>query len=164
MGGFTRLALLSLTAIALVACGGEPASPTPAPATQYRAPISQAGATQGPATVTGAPVPTLSPTPSRDSGGTPATPQPSPTEAKPGLVTAGVAVTGLPPTPVPTAAATPTQPPAETQAPTAREQPASPEKAAHPFVLPSAPRGDLVSLESYIGQKNVVLVFYRGFW
>ena len=73
-------------------------------------------------------------------------------------------VTGLPPTPVPTAAAPPPQPPAETQAPTATEQPASPEKAAHPFVLPSAPRGDLVSLESYVGQKNVVLVFYRGFW
>ena len=31
------------------------------------------------------------------------------------------------------------------------------------FTLPSA-SGDEVSLESFAGDKNVVLVFYRGFW
>ena len=31
------------------------------------------------------------------------------------------------------------------------------------FTLPSA-SGDEVSLDSFAGDKNVVLVFYRGFW
>lgn len=31
------------------------------------------------------------------------------------------------------------------------------------FTLPSA-SGDQVSLDSYAGKNNVVLVFYRGFW
>ena len=31
------------------------------------------------------------------------------------------------------------------------------------FTLPSA-AGESVSLESFAGDKNVVLVFYRGFW
>ena len=31
------------------------------------------------------------------------------------------------------------------------------------FTLPSA-QGDSVSLESFAGDRNVVLVFYRGFW
>ena len=33
----------------------------------------------------------------------------------------------------------------------------------HPFMLPSA-SGEVVSLESYVGKSNVVLVFYQGFW
>ena len=32
------------------------------------------------------------------------------------------------------------------------------------FTLPNARDGMQVSLESYRGDKNVVLVFYRGFW
>jgi len=36
-------------------------------------------------------------------------------------------------------------------------------EAAHGFTLPSGLNGD-VSLESYAGEQNVVLVFYRGFW
>ena len=43
-------------------------------------------------------------------------------------------------------------------------EPAPPENAAHLFTLPNAQDGMQVSLESYRGQKNVVLVFYRGFW
>ena len=31
------------------------------------------------------------------------------------------------------------------------------------FTLPSA-RGDMFALDSFVGDKNVVLVFYRGFW
>ncbi len=34
---------------------------------------------------------------------------------------------------------------------------------AHKFELTNA-RGETVSLASYAGDKNVVLVFYRGFW
>lgn len=36
-------------------------------------------------------------------------------------------------------------------------------ETAYPFTLPSAPDGS-VSLDSYAGERNVVLVFYRGFW
>ncbi len=45
--------------------------------------------------------------------------------------------------------------------PSARET--LPAETAYPFTLPSAPDGD-VSLASYAGERNVVLVFYRGFW
>ena len=34
----------------------------------------------------------------------------------------------------------------------------------HDFTLPNAQGGPAVQLSSYIGQKNVVLVFYRAFW
>ena len=36
-------------------------------------------------------------------------------------------------------------------------------EAAYPFTLPSAQEGS-VSLASFAGEQNVVLVFYRGFW
>jgi hypothetical protein len=38
-----------------------------------------------------------------------------------------------------------------------------PAEAAHTFTHPSGLEGDL-SLDSYAGEQNVVLVFYRGFW
>ena len=51
-----------------------------------------------------------------------------------------------------------------TGATTARtEAPASSAKLAPTFELPNA-AGETVSLASYAGDKNVVLVFYRGFW
>ena len=40
---------------------------------------------------------------------------------------------------------------------------ALPAESAHPFTLPSGLNGE-VSLDSYAGERNVVLVFYRGFW
>jgi len=39
----------------------------------------------------------------------------------------------------------------------------APPTRAFPFELPSA-SGDTVSLESYVGDKNLVSVFYRAFW
>ena len=36
-------------------------------------------------------------------------------------------------------------------------------ETAYRFTLPSVPDGS-VSLDSYAGERNVVLVFYRGFW
>ncbi len=36
-------------------------------------------------------------------------------------------------------------------------------EAANRFTLPSGLEGD-VSLDSYAGERNVILVFYRGFW
>lgn len=41
--------------------------------------------------------------------------------------------------------------------------PATSAKLAPTFELPNA-AGETVSLASYTGDKNVVLVFYRGFW
>ena len=51
-----------------------------------------------------------------------------------------------------------------TGATTARtEAPAPSAKLAPTFELPNA-AGETISLASYAGDKNVVLVFYRGFW
>lgn len=61
-----------------------------------------------------------------------------------------------PPTTIPaTAASDPSQ--ADTQ------EPASDAMLAAAFELPSGTGGN-VSLASFAGDKNVVLVFYRGFW
>ena len=70
----------------------------------------------------------------------------------------------------PTAAPEPTAPQA-TAAPatqsegqsTSTEAAAPSAKLAPAFELPNA-AGETVSLASYAGDKNVVLVFYRGFW
>lgn len=53
--------------------------------------------------------------------------------------------------------------PAATIQPSAAAEtpPAAP--VAPPFALPNA-AGETVSLASYAGRSNVVLVFYRGFW
>jgi len=71
--------------------------------------------------------------------------------------------------PAPTAA-TPDPTPELISVPTAEPEPLplvaygnDIDKAAHPFMLPSA-LGQEYSLESFRGDKNVVLVFYRAFW
>lgn len=53
-------------------------------------------------------------------------------------------------------------PPAATSE-AATGMPEAPAKLAPTFELPNA-AGETVSLASYAGEKNVVLVFYRGFW
>ena len=53
--------------------------------------------------------------------------------------------------------------PEATAAPPATEAPATAAKLAPTFELPNA-AGETISLASYAGDKNVVLVFYRGFW
>ena len=45
----------------------------------------------------------------------------------------------------------------------ASDEPELPGDVAPKFTLPSA-TGESVSLASFAGDKNVVLVFYRGFW
>ena len=79
------------------------------------------------------------------------------------LAVAGLAACGAAAEP-PTAAPEPTAPQATT-APTASEGDQAPPAGmlAPTFELPNA-AGDTVSLASYAGDKNVVLVFYRGFW
>ena len=61
-------------------------------------------------------------------------------------------------TAVPAATAVASEP-----APAATEAPAAAAMLAPTFELPNA-MGETVSLASYAGDKNVVLVFYRGFW
>ena len=53
--------------------------------------------------------------------------------------------------------------PAGNSSSNATEDPQPQGKIAPKFTLPSA-AGDSVSLDSFAGDKNVVLVFYRGFW
>ncbi len=50
-----------------------------------------------------------------------------------------------------------------TAASAAADTPPAQLRAAPTFELPNA-KGETVSLASYAGDKNVVLVFYRGFW
>jgi peroxiredoxin len=49
-------------------------------------------------------------------------------------------------------------PPAKTPAPTELGP------GLHDFTLPNAQGGPATQLSSYIGKKNVVMVFYRAFW
>ena len=65
------------------------------------------------------------------------------------------------------------QPATDAPQPTASQATAAPAATADtpPALLRAAPAfqlpdtsGETVSLDSYIGNKNVVVVFYRGFW
>ncbi|MBM3959080.1 MAG: redoxin domain-containing protein [SAR202 cluster bacterium] len=79
------------------------------------------------------------------------------------------------PVTIATATPPPTSPPAATAAPTtapvsapAATVPAAPPATQlgpglHDFKLPDAQGGE-VALSQYLGQKNVVLVFYRAWW
>ena len=58
--------------------------------------------------------------------------------------------------------AEPASTPTPAQQPTAETPDVSGPQAPQ-FTLPSA-GGEDVSLESYLGEKNLVLAFYRGFW
>ena len=53
--------------------------------------------------------------------------------------------------------------PAATIQPSAAAETPPAAQVAPPFALPNA-AGETVSLASYAGRSNVVLVFYRGFW
>jgi len=89
------------------------------------------------------------------------------------LLTAALAVAGCgaaaePTAPAMPAASFPTAAPASAEpaddpavAASAESQRAG--EVAPKFELPNA-QGESVSLASYAGEKNVVLVFYRGFW
>lgn len=103
----------------------------------------------------------------------PATQEPptaEPTRAEAGAEPTAVVATEAPtevPTSVPPTAVATTAPTATVPEPTeaaATDAPAPAAKMAQLFTLPSAQDGTQVSLESYRGDKNVVLIFYRGFW
>ena len=65
----------------------------------------------------------------------------------------------------PASAPTATEPSAATgeATPVSAGATAASAKVAPTFELPNA-KGETISLASYAGDKNVVLVFYRGFW
>ena len=60
-------------------------------------------------------------------------------------------------------ATAPVSTPEGASAPADTPEPEAQGKIAPTFTLPSA-AGESVSLDSFTGDKNVVLVFYRGFW
>ncbi len=97
------------------------------------------------------------------------TPVPQPRDGQDeGSNAAGSAAAKPPPTENSGSPAAATPPPTEnsgspaTATPPPTEDPRSPAGAPR-FQLPSV-QGEIVSLESYAGQRNVVLIFYRGFW
>ena len=57
----------------------------------------------------------------------------------------------------------PTAPQAAAAPTTTADAPPALLRAAPKFELPDT-SGETISLESYAGNKNVVVVFYRGFW
>lgn len=124
-----------------------------------------------------APPPTTTPTATPVTAPTP-TPAPAPTTPNPTAAPQPTTPPNPTTAPNPTAAPQPTPAPQPTATPnpTATPEPtATPQPTARPTATP-APAGDaplfalpdsggnIVSLESYIGRQNVVLVFYRGFW
>ena len=135
---------------------GPTLMPTEAPKpTPYATPTPTATAEP-----TAIPEPTATPTALPDATATPeptATPtaQPEPAATPEPTSTA---------TPEPTATLEPTATatPELTASPTPPPEP--PENAAPLFTLPNGADGELISLESYRGDRAVVLVFYRGFW
>ncbi|MFW6195373.1 MAG: peroxiredoxin family protein [Chloroflexota bacterium] len=83
------------------------------------------------------------------------------------LVGCGNGTTGEPADgePSPTAIPSPTVPSTEDAAsqPDSPSDPAQFGEGVHDFTLPTY-SGEQVSLKDYLGEKHVVLVFYRAFW
>ena len=75
------------------------------------------------------------------------------------LVACGTAAEPQPTTPPPATEAAA----AATTGEQATSSPATSGKLAPNFQLPDT-SGETVSLDSYMGNRNVVVVFYRGFW
>ena len=173
MGSLRWLIISAVTVLALSACGS--ASPGNSageqiPATQPTAQASQSGAEQtpaggSPATATTALAQIPADAPVQSEGTAPRT-RDAAADSPPATPQAGIAKPDEK-APKSTAAEAPTAtatPPDLAATDTPTEEPPPADNLAHPFALPSALDGKPVSLESYRGQKNVVLVFYRGFW
>ena len=80
------------------------------------------------------------------------------------LAVTGLAACGASEEPPPVATQAATAPAPASEAPPDTTGVAAPSaKLAPAFELPNA-AGETVSLASYAGDRNVVLVFYRGFW
>ena len=82
-----------------------------------------------------------------------------------GLVACGEADEPATSAPAPTAepSTAPAETPDDSSTSTETEKTEPQGDLAPKFTLPSA-TGDSVRLDAYAGDKNVVLVFYRGFW
>ena len=111
------------------------------------------------------------PTPTNTATAVPDTPTPTNTAtAVPDTPTPTNTATAVPPSPTPTNTATPV-PPSPTPTNIATPVPEQPAVSVGSNLGDSAPLftlavagGTEASLESYRGDKNVVLVFYRAFW
>ena len=160
-----QLAKLDRTAMAAPTEAPPTATPTPIPPT---ATPTQAPPTATPTTAPAAPRSTEA---SSDPTSTPVPPDPTPTPVPPTATPTPVPPTATP-TPVPpTATPTPVPPTATpTPVPPTATPTSVPEDVGTlvgdvaPGFMLAAATGSGRSLDSYRGEKNVVVVFYRAFW
>ena len=160
-----QLAMLDRTAMAAPTEAPPTAPPTKAPATATPTPVLPTATptkaavaavptevpTEAPAVATSTEAPAVAtPTPAPPA----ATPTPAPPAATPTPVPPTATPTPVPPTPVPPTA-TPTNVP---------ENVGTLVGDVAPGFMLAAATGSGQSLESYRGEKNVVVVFYRAFW
>ena len=152
-----QLAKLDRTAMAAPTEAPPTATPTPVPptATATKAPVAAApteAPTEAPAVATSPPAATPTPIPPAATS-TPVPPTATPTPVPPAATPTPVPPTATP-TPVPPTA-TPTSVP---------ENVGTLVGDVAPDFMLAAATGSGKSLESYRGEKNVVVVFYRAFW
>ena len=152
-----QLAKLDHTAMAAPTEAPPTAPPTPVPptATATKAPVAAApteAPTEAPAVATSPPAATPTPIPPAATS-TPVPPTATPTPVPPAATPTPVPPTATP-TPVPPTA-TPTSVP---------ENVGTLVGDVAPGFMLAAATGSGQSLESYRGEKNVVVVFYRAFW
>ena len=171
-----QLAKLDRTAMAAPTEAPPTATPTPVPptATATKAPVAAApteAPTEAPAVATSPPAATPTEAPTEAPAVATSPPAATPTPIPPAATSTPVPPTATP-TPVPPAA-TPTPVP-PTATPTPVPPTATPTSVPEnvgtlvgdvaPDFMLAAATGSGKSLESYRGEKNVVVVFYRAFW
>ena len=149
-----QLAKLDRTAMAAPTEAPPTATPTPPTATPTQAPPT--------ATPTTAPAAPRSTEASSDPTSTPVPPDPTPTPVPPTATPTPVPPTATP-TPVPPTATPTPVPPTATPTSVPEDVGTLVGDVAPGFMLAAA-TGSGRSLESYRGEKNVVVVFYRAFW
>ena len=151
-----QLAKLDRTAMAAPTEAPPTATPTPIPPT---ATPTQAPPTATPTTAPAAPRSTEA---SSDPTSTPVPPDPTPTPVPPTATPTPVPPTATP-TPVPPTATPTPVPPTATPTSVPEDVGTLVGDVAPDFMLAAA-TGSGRSLDSYRGEKNVVVVFYRAFW
>ena len=157
---------LALSVTAILACGGgvPAAQPAPSASTVKQSPVATATTAPVVARVDtpAPPSPTAIPTSTPTTVAPTHTPPPTTQPTSATTVTPTPNPTARPVPPTATATAVPTSTPEPTAAPSLQVG-TNVSDLAPGFKLPSARSGEY-ALESFRGDKNVVLVFYRAFW
>ena len=157
---------LALSVTAILACGGSApaAQPAPSASTVKQSPVATATTAPVVARVDtpAPPSPTAIPTSTPTTVAPTHTPPPTTQPTSATTVTPTPNPTARPVPPTATATAVPTSTPEPVAAPSLQVG-TNVSDLAPVFTLPSARTGEH-ALESFRGDKNVVLVFYRAFW